>query len=197
MPRKPDTYERSRLAIYHSIFSRCIGKQYGEDTQFVSFAGLSNAEPKPGDLVRIESAPPSKWSISWFVEMIDKGWNTCLLKSVEDHSVCRWSNIGISVFRSDITKDHPEFLWTDRQFGLWDWWKSIRKKHDSFSVIPMMPTFEDDSVHLQCRIRFGLGEPTTPRRFENWRKLKKKDLYAFFRESVAEFQARPKSETNP
>lgn len=194
MTRKPDTYERSRLAIYHSIFSFCIGKRYEENRFFQSYNGLCNDDPKPGDLVRIESAPASKWTISWFEEMLDKSWNTCLLRSVEDHTLCRWSNVGISVFDKRVTEDRPDFLWTDRQFAFWDWWKCPGRKGEVFAVIPMMPTFDGDAVHLQCRIRHGWGEPTMPRKLDTWRKLKKRDLYAVYREMVEEVEARPKPE---
>ncbi len=193
MTRKQDTYERARLTIYHRLFSCAIGKRYG-DGHYVAFEGLTTEEPKPGDLVRIESAPVSKWTISWFVDWIDKSWNACLLKSVEDHQIGRWTNIGISVYNRDVIAGAPEFQWNDAQFKLWDWWRSPGKKGEVFLVIPELPAFEGDSVRLQCRIRHGWGEPTTPRTFDNWRKLKKKDLYAFFRESVAEYEARPKPE---
>lgn len=54
----------------------------------------------------------------------------------------------------------------------------------------MMPVFEGDDVTLQCRMRFGMGAPTSQVKLPNWRKLKKRDLYPVFKAMEDEVSAR-------
>lgn len=183
MRRKPDTYEQSRLAILSTIVQRCTSKSYGGKL-YPAYAGFINEQnPVAGDLVRIESCGPSKWYLSWYVTTT--GPSSYVLESIEDHSTCRWSNVGLSVF--DRNEIQPQWRWTDKQWAFWKRWQVPDRSDRPYFVLPCMPEFEGDSVTLKTRGRFGLDHRAIKSKtFDNWRKVTKKDMQEFYYSVVKE-----------
>ena len=190
-----DTWNRSRLAILDRVVGMSTGKKYANDSVPTSYEGFIHGhQPRLGDLVRIESVlQPTKWYLSWFVEMYDTSWNRCLLQSIDDHECCVWENIGLSVYDRTVIEKHAEFRWSDGQWDFWDRWSAPDPKNDPYIVLPMMPVFDGNSVTIQCRIRFGFGGPTEPVTFPNWREVSDKQLLNTYRDAVKQHERRDKN----
>ena len=94
-------------------------------TQTVYFSGkygcfgpafLGSEDVKVGDLVRLQGGPPTKWFLSWVIEIKPNG--EYLLESIMDNSLCNWTNIALMPF--DREKILDSWRWDDKQFALRD-----------------------------------------------------------------------------
>jgi len=139
-----------------------------------------------GDLISLNSAPDSKWYVSWVHEIKTKnGFKNYLLESIEDGSMCWWTNIGINVYSRKKVSERPTWRWSDKQFTLYDRWLKVCKRNDAYIVLPKVPIFnKDNSVTLDVRIRFGWSEFQNPENFLNWKKLTMKEMSAYYLSSV-------------
>lgn len=170
------------------------------DTQYpsirgglIGFAGtLTQGEARPGDLVRIESAGRSKWTLSWLREtrVRPHGDYEYLCESLLDGELCWWSNVGISYLHRLTLENHPEWRWTDQQHAFDDKWGKACDRHDPYLYRPVMPLFNDDgSATVGTRTRHSMDNHRPTRRIENWRKATIRALSATYLELVADHEA--------
>jgi hypothetical protein len=193
---KPDTRNRARLEILNYITNFCLTHVWGEGVGrrgslhgFVS--DIRDEEPpQVGDLVTLQSAPTTKWYLSWLRE-IDTGDSSFttryLLESIEDGDLCWWANVGIDHLEREEVREHASWRWTDRQFAFKDrWWKVCFQDRDAYITLPIYPVFGDDySVTLGTRTRHGFDDHAPRKTFPDWRKLTKAQMAAFYDECVA------------
>ena len=176
-----DTYVRARLSILSQLMSypQIGGKDWADDRS-----------PKKGELVAIRSAPDSKWYLSWFedIEPHESGFSTrYLLKSIEDHEPCWWSNIGIAVYRPRNSSCWPHWKWTDRQFAFNDRWKKVCFKwNDAYLVKPHNAEFgEGHRVTLKLYRRHDFENKWSfEKTFPDWRKVTMKTMDELYKEAI-------------
>lgn len=176
-------------------------------SELMSFPTINNKDwgyncgcdkPQIGDLVAMQSAPPSKWYLSWFREYDpNNGWPKYLLESVDDGELCWWGNVGLTVYNREQVANRPRWKWEDKQFEFSDRWHKVCRNNDAYIVLGCQPVFSDDgsSVLLDVRIRFQFSDYRNPRTFPDWRKVTMKQMDAYYKESKAEYEATTKKST--
>ena len=170
---------RARQLIMHDILSFYITRNWEPDKEYGrKSASLMGFVPsgeshytQPGDLVILESAGPSKWSIGWLRAIEGDGHYSrrYLIESLEDGELCWWSNVGISFMpRHDLRE---RYHWTDRQFDVQKRWHRIVTKHSGMR--PLDCTFKDNEVTLRMRVRWPSDEERQglSRTFSDYRKV--------------------------
>lgn len=142
-----------------------------------------------GDLVALQSAPPSKWYLSWLRDIrTAKSDLEYLLESIDDGSLGWWSNIGLTVYNRKIVNEFPKWKWEDRQFDLNKRWFKVCKRNNAFEVKPRFPVFNPDgSVMLNVYERWYASNYANPKVFPNWKKLTIKEMDSYYKESVEKF----------
>jgi hypothetical protein len=135
-----------------------------------------------GDLVSMQSAPTSKFYLSWLREIDENnGWPRYLLESIEDGSLDWWSNIGISFY--DRERSSSEYWhWDDDQYAFDDRWKRVFSINRAYGLCSMTPKFNEKSVTLSIRARWT-DDIIASRDFENWKKLKSSVMDEFYLET--------------
>lgn len=197
-PNSPKLRARQLILSHIAQFSlmRSYGRQiYGGSSDF-AFHGLcmDSSDVLPGDLVAIQSARPSKWYLGWLVsKQRPEGWSDdqFTIESIEDGELCNWSNIGLIYYDRSQISGHPEWRWSDKQHAFNDRWNRVcYGERDAYIYLPIQATFlDDDGVELSTRTRYGLDDTRPTRRFENWRKVTKAMMLAFYDDAVAEARA--------
>lgn len=173
--------EKAKLEILSELLSYPTVSQKDWQSDF-------STDVQVGDLVSLNSAPVSKWFLSW-VKKIDKTSSRFstryLLESVEDGELCWWSNVGFNIYNRKRVSERPKWKWDDKQHAFFSRWFKSCKRHDSYIVLPVLPEFHDDySVTLNVRIRFGFTNFQNPKIFDNWKKLNMKDMEKYYLECV-------------
>lgn len=187
---------KAQRAILWYLTQFCMSHVWGDgDQKRISGSlhgfrsDIGDPQPEPGDLVILKSAPISKWNLGWLhkVETRENGWRHYLIESIEDGSMCWWTNVGIDFLERDLVAEHPEWRWTDRQFDFADRWTRVcRDKRDAYLTLPMPPRFGGGfSVTLGTRTRHGFDDHRPENTFHDWRKVTKATMLAFYDECVA------------
>jgi len=203
MKTKPFDRNRARTLIMSDILSFYItrnwepDKQYGRNTPstkgFVPSDFLDDDHPvQVGDLVILESAAPSKWNIGWLRE-IEEGSRYSrryLIESLDDGSLCWWSNVGLSFMpRGDIRE---RYHWTDRQFAFQKRWHKTAGKHGKTGMRVMDCQFNGDEVTLRMCVRWADTDEERAgfsRTFPDYRKV----TIGIMMEAVNELEAQYKT----
>lgn len=182
---------RARLEIMHYIFEFSLAREFlggqiyagSSDCRF-AFADLC----RPGDLVALQSAPTSKWYLSWVHSLdVQQYGNIYTLESVEDGELCNWSNVSVLVFNRTTTAAFPSWRWTNKQFEFRDRWRAVCfKDRDAYITLPTDPVFGDDyAVTLGTRTRHSFDDHRPSKTFPDWRKVTKRTMGQFYDEAVA------------
>jgi hypothetical protein len=164
---KPDTRNRARLEILNHIAQFCLSHKWrdghigGAYHAFVSNI-RDDVKAQPGDLIAMQSAPTSKWYLSWLVkeERREDGFRHYLLESIEDGALCWWTNVGMDFMDREVIKDHPSWRWTDRQYAFKDRWWSVCYKETPTSLCRYTPNLATTSQSRSARGR-GMALTTT------------------------------------
>ena len=197
---------RARLSILSNIAQFSLQRYNGahpySGSRDMSFQGghYFGEECQVGDLVALQSAPTSKWYLSWLRKVTHyPGGNEYLLESIEDGALCNWSNVSLIYLDRSWVANHPGWQWTDRQHQFNDRWLRVcHKERDAWMYLPTPARFDGDAVELGVRVRYGLSDTRINRRFDNWRKTTKKLMLAFYDEAAAELKAeKPKKSAAP
>jgi hypothetical protein len=190
--RMAEAKNRSRILILSHIAQFSLARRFGK----IVYGGLSDmafeaadGNVQPGDLIAIQSAPPSKWYLGW---LVSKQWpegHSCeqySIESIEDGEICNWSNVGLAYYNREQISSHPEWRWTDAQHKFNDRWrKACDKERDAYIYLPMQPIFDNGGgVTLKTRTRHGMNDIRPERHFENWRKTTVKMMLEFYDEAV-------------
>ncbi len=197
MPKSTDTYNRSRYAILSYCLAFTTKKYYGENIKLpiepdeAWHGGYTLKTDIPIDsLCLMHSAPESKYYLGWLKQTRDGHMGKeYLLKSIEDGSLCWWSNIGISYYPK--ASQFPSWKWSDKQFAFKDKWFRATKKDNDYLTIPMYPIFhEDGSVTLGTRPHAwamaidGENDHRPTKLFPNWKKVTIKEMQEFYQQAV-------------
>jgi hypothetical protein len=189
---------RARLEILNHMFQFCMSRKIdgipvslGLDGKY-SFESGFLKQPTSDDigaLVALNSAPFSKWYLSWLREIQprDNGFATIyVLESIEDGELCNWSNVSLNIFDKDEIR--RSWKWTDQQFAFNDRWNCVCfKEKDAYIVLPCQPEFHaDGSVTLSTRTRFGFDEINPEKTFPSWKKVTKDVMREFYDWAVCE-----------
>lgn len=135
--------------------------------------------PCKGDIVALKSAPNSEYCFSWYLDMEPHGNRFCdnhLLESILTGKLSYWHNVRFAVMNRELTKMHPEWFWTDRQFKLSDWWSKAVYKKGTFIRANPPEFFDNNKARLSCNRRFAGGHAWSIM-VDDWKKLRLKDLY--------------------
>jgi hypothetical protein len=137
---KNDTYYRAKIEILNYIIAFCTPTYYGETSPYArvnpehSFRNsfTNDEDLKIGSLVKLQSAPFSKYYLGWLMEVKtrENGFTEYLIKSIEDGSICNWSNVGICMFSPETTEKFHNWTWSDNQYDLYDKWLRVFKRKD-------------------------------------------------------------------
>lgn len=191
MRKKVDTYFKARLEILNWVVVFMAANYYeGLGGGFLlekknGFHSSAGGVPIPvGTLVRLSAAKFSKWYLSWLVEF-DKDNDKYLLKSIEDGSLCWWSNVMVSYVLPEVVELNYHWKWTDDQYQFEEKWRRACNRRDPYIVLPLRSVFNDDgSVTLGTRIKFSFKQSNTYKTFPDWKKLKSSEMLTFYDECV-------------
>lgn len=188
---KTETYNRSRIEILNWITSfmtanyhKSINGHLITDKNNAFHYADDDKDIPIGTLVKMQSAPFNKYYLAWIVE-IKEGNNQFdrqfLLKSIEDGSFCWWSNVSFKYILPELIEENLHWKWTDAQFDFYDKWKRAVKRRNPYITLPIRPRFYDDgSVTLGTRRRFGFTTPAPQKTFTSWKTLKSSEMLAYF-----------------
>lgn len=145
------------------------------------------ASPKNGDLVTLNCAPASKFYMSWVVDMRNTGaMPEYLLKSIEDGSLCWWSNVGFSIYNREKVDERPEWKWCDKQYDFVSRFDKVLYRENSYIVRRGKVTFYDnDSVKLTLRCAFETNRETPfhyEKTFKSYKKTTMKMMDKFYKD---------------
>lgn len=205
--KKQPTYVRAHAAMMDYLLSFATSTVVeGDDsdyprlmgglTGFVNEGILSGKKAVAGDLVLMQSAPASKWRLSWLVERV--GGDLYLCASVIDRELCNWSNVRVAYLHRPTLKQHPEWRWDDDQFAFDDRWMKACKRHDPYIYRPLSADFGDDGVAtIGVRCRFSRDAAYTTVQVPNWRKITQRDMAGIYLALVAEHKATEQTQQAP
>ena len=202
MREKPDTFNRARIEILNYILNFSTAKYFGEkkigfdnslhNVQSAWRGGFSDAKAPIGSLCMLSSAPFTKYYLSWLIEYKEEGYGgSWLMKSIEDHSLCWWTNVSVYFFPPETTQRFPLWKWSDRQFDFYERWKRAQKRVGDYWTKGKLPVFnEDGSVVLGTRehifMTVGQGDGYCPeKKFPDWKKVKFSEMVEFARFAVS------------
>lgn len=197
--KNKESRNRARLQILNYIVTFSTRTFYTQDYREAAIEEHSFFYPKDideiqlGSLVMITSAPFSKWYLGWLVEINKERCHlgtSFLIESIEDGSLCWWSNVGIKYFSPETVSRNPQWRWSDKQYELNDRWiKNIHKKREAYTTLPAMLEFEGDKVVFRTREKFGIGTFKAEKEFDNWRKVLVRDMLAFWDKAMTDKEA--------
>jgi hypothetical protein len=186
---------RARLEILSYVTSFCLTHVWGDGKEKQTRgslhgfrSGMFEDKPVVGDLVVLQSAPVSKWYLSWLREIKEEnGWTHYLLESIDDGQLGWWHNVSLDFFEREELATFASWRWTDRQFAFKDrWWRVCYREKDAYITLPVFPVFgEDNSVTLGTRTRHGFDDHRPTKTFPDWRKVTKAMMAEFYDEAVA------------
>jgi hypothetical protein len=173
---------RARTLILSHIAQFSLQKRMSDGTLYGGLSDMAfvpNDTPPPGALVALQSAPPSKWYLSWLIERSNQSraiGEIYLLESIEDGELCEWSNVSLLEYDRRQTDAHPEWRWSDAQHVFNDRWLRVcRKERDAYTVLPVQAEFEHGTgVWLSTRTRYGLDDFRASELFPNWARSQRK-----------------------
>lgn len=190
MEKKIDTRNRARIDILNHII--CFGtcNEYGEgkavpafyDDKYAFTSDFRSEDYVNGDLIKIGSAGFSKYYLSWYVEKRDtNGFTEHLLQSIEDGSLCWWSNVSLSRFNRGTVANNEKWKWTDAQFEFYDKVLRCKKRSGTYERFAGITFNEDCSVEIRKR---GSFEDYKGKHIlvPNWKKAKLKEIVEFFKD---------------
>lgn len=181
-----DTRSRAKQQILHHVLTFCLTRRFGGGshtpgiTAFVS-DDIVNSGARPGDLVVLQSAPSSKWTIGWLrgTERDPADGSRHLIESLDDGELCWWSNVGIVYLDREVVATHPEWRWTDPQWALADRWKeTVGRKGDPLIRYTHPEYGEGNSVRIGTYVSHVDQPIIEMRDFPDWRRITKKALAA-------------------
>jgi hypothetical protein len=140
------------------------------------FAG---SEPKPGQLVLLQAAPPSEWHLSFYVEDCGDGYH--VLESVQTGALMRWGNVGFMVLDEEKIGAGEQARWTDEQFEFHDKFIKVWRKADFYIALPFIHSFDGDLIDIRFRTRHGFDSNITPIEPFPWKKITQKALLAILK----------------
>jgi hypothetical protein len=154
---------------------------------------LTNETVRIGDLVALQSAPSSKWYLSWLnaIEKSDRSSfeHRYLLESIEDGEECWWCNVSFLYYSREDLEHHPEWRWTDAQFQLNDrWTRTCLKEKDSYRFKPDRLKFEGSDVRLRIRQHIWYTGPGNERAIGPWKKLTIASMKRIYNEMVQQLK---------
>lgn len=180
---------RARLEILNHIVSSATQLKFGGHYSRASsyFVPMDREDGIVlGSLVSLQSAPKSKWYLSWLVDYKQSSdsrySDVYTLESIEDGELCDWHNV--SLYRYVHWDNSPvpnRWRWTDDQFDFARRWHKL----DDGIVRPIDPVFDGLTVTFDTRIGFSLENKAKPKTFDNWKKVRVKDLKDYMDECVA------------
>lgn len=196
---KTASKSRSRTRILHYVLSFCVTKIFGSEEAIKkhpqTHGGISgfvkvsdNTPVQVGDLVLLEAAPATKWQIGWLAETrsTPEGWTEYLIESLEDGSLCWWSDVGLCFLKRDAVQ--AQWRWDDRQWAFKDrWFRVCDKAWGASDDRPLLPDFGDGfavTIGTRTSNRFDDIGPT--RTFPDYRKVTKAMMAQCYAECVAE-----------
>lgn len=189
MNKKKDTYNRSRMMINEFIVNLCAKHYYSNgilindfNEEKYGFMGLyfgaDEQEPPVGALCRIVSTSSTKFYLSWYLGKKDGGF---YMQSIEDHTVCRFVNVGIQYIPPKIIEGCYQFKYSDKQFKFHDRWDKIVRKQRSW-VIPMWSKFDNETGEVIIAIRWEFKDTMIERKFPSWETLTDEEMEDFAKE---------------
>ncbi|MBK5722574.1 hypothetical protein JGH11_17000 [Dysgonomonas sp. Marseille-P4677] len=194
MSKEKDTYNQAKIAILNYIIVFCTNTIYEENGVYRNSLNLPSMHddipkgfvscigclPKGGSLVRLVAAPlNTKWYLSWLKEY-DKDRDRYLLESIDDGSLCWWTNISLDYLPTEISDKFPHWKYTDKQFSFWDRWKKAYRWEDAYWFVPLMPLFDGKKVTLELRKKFS--DERFSKTFNDWKKLTIKEMREFVKD---------------
>jgi hypothetical protein len=194
MVKKIITKNRARIEILNYVLQFST-KHYSGDkkegcdhiwtniTNAFTDGRFSDFKPAIGTLVIPTFCSFTKWYLSWVVDYKNEGHgDNWLLESIEDSSLCWWSNIQLYSFPKEKSDEQPQWRWSDDQWAFWDKWVKACKKRNTYITLPMRPIFTDDDggVILKTRTRFAINDNNPEIKFNNWRKVTQKQMLEFY-----------------
>lgn len=176
--------DRARIQILSALMSYPTINQKDWESDFIGKGA------QIGDLVSLNSAPPSKWYVSW-VRDINVKEESYLLESIDDGALCWWSNVGFHIYNRDRVKEFGStWQWDDKQFTFNDRWHKIFRRNNAHMIRPLYPVFgEDGTVTLDVYIRFGIRDFSNKKTFPNWKKLTMKTMDEFYKDCERKYEA--------
>lgn len=123
------------------------------------FRATDSGNPRPGDLVMLQSAPDSEWHLSFYIEDQDDGYH--MLESLKTGKLCRWGNVGFVVISREWVSDLPRLRWTDTQLRFNDLYSAEVRRADFWMYLPFIERLDGSMAFLGFRTRHNLNPVRT------------------------------------
>ncbi len=184
--------QRAKIEILNYIVNQCTNIFSADGMQInlkhpehgFRTAILHPEKVKIGSLVRLSTAPITKYYLGWLLE---KKNGTYLIESIEDGSLCNWSNVGVYFLNPKMVELHPEWKWNDKQFEIYDkWFRACYKIRNCHNLRPIAPVFslKDNSFTISLRVIFK-DKVVASKTFDNYKKVLVKDMLEFYDNAVS------------
>lgn len=144
-------------------------------------------DPRPGDIVLLQSAPMSIWHLSFYREDCGDGYH--MLESVKTGERCRWGNVGFHVVDREKVGLLDRVEWTDGQFDFDRKFRKAVRRGDFYINIPYIDEWDGDMVGINFRTRFSFDEIITSIARVNWKKITQRELLERLKDGAAAHEA--------
>lgn len=152
-------------------------------------------KPVAGDLVMLQSAPPSVWHLSFYLEDMGDGYH--LVESLKTGEKCRWGNVGFIVLDREKTGLYECVEWSDAQFALEAKFEKACRRGDFFLNIPYISGWDGECVLFTMRTRYSFDELRTELAPLPWKKVTLKALLAHLEAGAKEHASRREAQRAP
>lgn len=204
MIKHSEKKDRARFQILNLVLMMSTTKKMPSDGRPIpnfneewSFNSGSGEKTAPiGSLCKLSSAPISKWYLSWLREMrVGEIGTEYLMESIDDGSLCWWSNVSVDWIDKSTTDEYSKLHWTDSYYQFDDMWNKAFHRKNAYVLRAGLPMFHSDrSVTVVAREMFQQPTPgSLEKTFPDYTKVRLKDLMQAYDELYAEMVESKKS----
>lgn len=190
---KPPSFREHLLA--RALSTLALG-----DSAFEKYGVL----PQKGDLVLLQSAPPSIWQISIYegeepVLYDDEGVKRQIdtrryLRALGTGEQSNWVNVGVRVLSREWFSA-PMYRWNEAQFEFDRRWRAEGRKADLYMMLQSHIEFEGQGATCHWRWRFDMGKAEDlppPAHFKHYAEVPRSHMREAVMSAVAHDLARQK-----
>ncbi len=152
-------YNRARLAVLNQLCALSLQQEISGRSYPGNPGHRFDLEAKPevGDLVALRGAPMNTpFYLAWIEQVGGEDVQGTLLRSIDDGSLCDWTNVGFMVLDRAWVAANPHWRWSDEEFAFNDRWAQAFAAAGLRASYRRMPVaFDGDGCTLEGK---SLGE---------------------------------------
>ena len=176
----------AELLDYLLLYGLNVGSQQQSRQGFSTPMFYSTTSDfQENDLVVINATSNKEYRISWLKGQLihPSGDREFLLQSAKTGNECWWSNAGIYVAQRKDVESHPEWKWTNEQWGFKDAWAKIQHVENEYSIRTHITAINGDVAEIKTRTRYSLDDLNIVTSF-NWKEMSVGELVLLHRQII-------------